>query len=126
MSESLQSGRYLLKRCERCGEAFEVTKNNASRTYYCPECRRSVYREAKIERRIRAIALAAIRDEARAKARERARFFVARDRAFERAGLPKPIVVKTSDGSLIERRGRCGGTAAGAIDTSSNRAKAFI
>ena len=126
MNESLQSGRYILKRCERCGEAFEVTKNNASRTYYCPECRRSVRREATYERRIRAIALAAIRDEARTKARERARFFAARDRAFERAGLPKPIVIKTSDGSLIEQRGRCGGTAAGAIDTSASHAKLFI
>lgn len=124
MNESLQSGRYLLKRCERCGEAYEVSRNQASRAMYCPECRPIVDRERAREYRFGP--LAAIRDEARAKARERARFFAARDRAFARAGLPKPIVIKTSDGVLVERRGRCGGTALGAIDTSTNRAKAFI
>lgn len=124
MSESLQSGRYLLKHCERCGEVYEVSRNVADRAKYCPECRRIVYRESK--RKWRYGPLAAIRDEARAKARERARFFAARDRAFARAGLPKPIITKAGDGSLIETRGRCGGTALGAIDTSTNRAKAFI
>ena len=124
MNESLQSGRYLLKRCARCGEAFEVKRSYAFCTKYCPECRPIVDRESR--RKWRFGPLAAIRDEARTKARERARFFAARDRAFARAGLPKPIVTKASDGSLIETRGRCGGTALGAIDTSSNRAKAFI
>lgn len=124
MSESLQSGRYLLKRCERCGEAYEVSRNQASRAMYCPACRPIVEREYARERRYGG--LAAIRDEARAKARERARFFAARDRAFARAGLPKPIITKASDGVIVEQRGRCGGTALGAIDTSTNRAKAFI
>ena len=124
MSESLQSGRYILKRCERCGEAYEVSRKVASRAMYCPECRPIAGREKEREKRYGA--LAAIRDEARAKARERARFFAARDRAFERAGLPKPIVIKSSDGLRIERRGHCGGTTAGAIDTSDNHAMAFI
>jgi hypothetical protein len=116
----MQTGRYLLKRCERCGEAYAVSRNVADRAMYCPECRKEAKREWHYGR------LADFRNEARAKARERARFFAARDRAFKRAGLPKPTVTKASDGLRIERRGRCGGTAAGAIDTSSNRAMAFI
>lgn len=105
----MQTGRYLLKRCERCGEAFEVTRNNATRINLCPECRRIAARKKARERYHGQRAAIRDRDEARAKAKERARFFAARDRAFERAGLPKPVVVKASDGSLIERRGRCGG-----------------
>lgn len=120
----MQTGRYLLKRCERCGEAYAVSRNVADRAMYCPECRNARLRE-KARERLHG-GLAAIRNEARAKARERARFFAARDRAFKRAGMPKPIVTKASDGLRIERRGRCGGTAAGAIDTSANHAMAFI
>lgn len=93
----MQTGRYVLKRCERCGEPFAVSRNNATRLNLCPECRRIAARKKERERHHGQ--RAAIRDEARAKA---------------------------SDGLRIVRRGRCSGTAAGAIDTSANHAMAFI
>ena len=98
----MQTGRYVLKRCERCGEPFAVTRNYASRTNLCPECRRIAARKKarKKERELRsgAINRAAIRDTARAKA---------------------------SDGSRIETRGRCGGSHAGGVDTSPWRRREF-
>ena len=107
MKESLQSGRSIFKRCKRCNEVFEIENASARQSKYCPECRDEAYREAKREWRWGG--LAASRDAVSTKARERARFFAARDQAFERAGLPKPILTRASDGSRIENRGRIPG-----------------
>jgi len=49
--------------------------------------------------------------ERKEKARRRAEFFAARDRAFERAGLPIPKIEERG-GVRVERRGTCVGGAA--------------
>ena len=92
------------KICPECGAAF--VPRNSSQVSCSDKCKaarkkklddnRYQFRDQKSE--------IAFREERREKARRRAAFFAARDRAFERAGLPIPKI-KERDGFIIERRG---------------------
>ncbi|MBQ3808604.1 MAG: hypothetical protein II840_11685 [Kiritimatiellae bacterium] len=98
------------KICVECGAAFMPRHSN--QVCCSDECKaarkkrqddnRYQFRDPKSE--------SAFREERRAKARRRAEFFAARDRAFERAGLPIPKIEER--GVVIERRGTCVGGAA--------------
>ena len=106
--------------CPECGAEFaprygsQVCCNDKCRTVRHPRIDRECRRRArgaidycKVEC-VRRVSLAAERKE---KARRRAEFFAARDRAFERAGLPIPKIEERG-GVRVERRGTCvGGTA---------------
>ena len=73
------------------------------------ECRRRARgsKDKRVSERVQRMILAAERKE---KARRRAKFFAARDAAFEKAGLPIPKIEERG-GVRIERRGTCVGVA---------------
>lgn len=102
------------KICPECGAAFVLTHSN--QVCCSEECIKS-----RLARKIRAsnARIAMKRRESRnvaaaeraKKGARRAEFFAARDRAFERAGLPVPRIEERG-GVRVERRGTCvGGTA---------------
>ena len=100
--------------CPECGAAFMPRHSNqvccseeCIKSRLARKIRESNSRIAKKRRESRNVAAA----ERKEKARRRAEFFAARDRASERAGLPIPKIV-VRNGVRVERRGTCvGGTA---------------
>lgn len=107
----LQAERYRRERgdfdrsprvCPECDTVFEPKRKN--QTCCCTAC-------AKVHAHPKAATPAALRAEKAVKARRRAVFFAARDRAFERAGLPIPKI-EVRNGVRVERRGTCVGGAA--------------
>ena len=97
--------------CPECGAAF--MPRYGSQVCCSDECRavRTKRLDANRYRARDQKNAIAFREERREKARRRAEFFAARDRAFERAGLPIPKIEERG-GVRVERRGTCvGGTA---------------
>ena len=95
------------KICPECGAAFMPRHSNqvccseeCIKSRLARKIRESNSRIAKKRRESRNVAAA----ERKEKARRRAEFFAARDRAFERAGLPIPKI-EERNGIIIERRG---------------------
>ena len=89
------------KICPECGAAFMPRHSN--QVCCSDECKRVRQQRQMRENyaRCQSKPKAAERKE---KARRRAEFFAARDRAFERAGLPIPKI-EERNGVIIERRG---------------------
>lgn len=46
----MQSGKYIMARCRRCGEGFSCRASYASRTMYCGVCAAQLKRERSAER----------------------------------------------------------------------------
>ena len=100
--------------CPECGAVFSPrTGREVCCSDKCREARKKrldheahrVYKNDEVEaERVQRMTFAEEREE---KARRRAAFFAARDRAFERAGLPIPQI-EVRDGVRVETRGqRC-------------------
>ncbi|MBQ4385596.1 MAG: hypothetical protein II823_06750 [Kiritimatiellae bacterium] len=124
----MQTGRYVLKRCERCGEEFAVQQFIAWHARFCAECRpkrRAELRKDSFAEFLPAGERRRLAAERRRQSQRREEFFAARDRAFARAGLPIPVITAACDGPRIETRGRCGGSHAGGVDTSPWRRMEF-
>lgn len=79
--------------CPECGTSFVPTRKN--QVCCCTACSKVHARND---------SLAALKAERTVKARRRAVFFAARDRAFARAGFPAPKI-EVRNGVRIERRG---------------------
>ena len=109
--------------CPECGAAFEPRYGN--QVCCSDECRKARHRRSDKESRRRArgskdkralkndevlierVQRMTFAEERREKARRRAEFFAARDRAYARAGLPIPQI-EIRDGIRVEWRGqRC-------------------
>lgn len=108
----LQAERYRRERgdfdrsprvCPECDTVFEPKRKN--QTCCCTAC-------AKVHAHPKAATPAALRAEKAVKARRRAAFFAARDRAFERAGLPIPKI-EVRNGVRFESRGTIAGRPSG-------------
>ena len=87
--------------CPECGTSFVPTRKN--QVCCCTACSKVHARND---------SLAALKAERTVKARRRAVFFAARDRAFERAGLPIPKI-EVRNGVRIENRGVVAGRPSG-------------
>ena len=103
------------KICPECGAAFMPRKGSQ----VCCSGKCQAARRKQLRNRQKQASLArctkkqrmTLAEEREEKARRRAEFFAARDRAFERAGLPIPKI-EIRNGVRVERRGTCvGGTA---------------
>lgn len=94
--------------CPECGTAFEPKRKN--QICCCAACAK--VRAHRKSADAQAVTPSALKAEKAVKARRRAAFFAARDRAFERAGLPIPKI-EIRNGVRFENRGTIAGRPSG-------------
>ena len=92
------------RKCPECGAAF--LPRYGSEVCCCDTCKRVRLARQRAEERARRAGRARRAD--KEKARRRAAFCAARDRAFEETGLPAPKI-EVRGGVRVETRGRCAG-----------------